>query len=498
MIHLPLHQINTSALLRTYVSDPASIFPAWHDAVTNCMPKPPTKPCVVTGQQVGLFGGPLYTLLKIASARRYAANLSAELATEVRTVFWLEDNDHDAQEASTTWVPAPDGSLQRIAAWDGSGGRTPVSGRTFSAEEIGKVEHGITALDGRFAEETRTRLRNIYAEGRLWTDAFLDVLAPYLSVWNVEVVRGSHIVEQGSHRGLLLSDLEREDIVSAIHTRSALLQSKGFGVQASLPDLLFFLHVDGQRVKLVRTSDGFRSSDGTVWNSADILGLARDFPHRFSPNVLGRPLLQDTVLPTVINVLGVAELSYHAQLVSAYQVANRVQPQARLRHHACLLDAKAERLLDKLGMSATDLFAPWEEVQARALAAEISELASDLDSSMLLEAMMKPYREAAEALDASLVKSVAATRATIQGSLDALAGKLKSAVKRREQERLDRLRFAWWSVFPNGTPNERVAPLAVWEARLGFDVMRTFAEFLSLQDPAHFTIAGPSDLPLTT
>jgi bacillithiol biosynthesis cysteine-adding enzyme BshC len=484
MTHVPLTAIKDSAFLRDYFADATQIFPGnaigvGAPSASYPLDDPPASPCVVTGQQVGLFGGPLYTLLKIRSAAQLAAQYSEALGKPVRTVFWLEDTDHDAAEAGTAWVPASDGTFSRITIREGAG-KTPVSELTFTEDEA-------QLLAG-------YQLPGNYVPGNTWSNAFLELLQPYLEAWNVEVVRGSEVVASGVHADLVRRDVESDEFVRATTDATHTLEQRGYHVQAAVPQMLFFLLVNGERCKLKRDADAFQTIDGHRYSRADLLSILHAEPHRFSPNVLGRPLVQDVALPTIANVLGMAELHYHAQLTQAYPLIPRAQPHAILRHHACLLDARSERLLRKLDMDISQCFAPWQEVEANALRTDVAAALESLDQPEQLAKLLAPYHQAAANIDPTLEKSVLAAKASMEGALEGVKGKIKAAMKRKQSERLEQLRTLWWWVFPDGVLNERMIPLAVLEARLGRESMRSFVELVCMQDRQSLTAIGPSDL----
>ncbi|MGC5198723.1 bacillithiol biosynthesis protein BshC, partial [Aphanothece microscopica] len=169
----------------------------------------------MTGQQVGLLGGPLYTILKIASTAAAARQVTESIGRTVVPMFWLEDNDHDAAEASKASLPAPDGTMTDVHAWDGEQDRMPVWRRSFSATELTILEQALASLTGPFADDCRQDMMQAARIGSTWADVFLSTLAPYLAAWGVLVVRGSTVVRSGLHQPLVLADLDAPGAVEA-------------------------------------------------------------------------------------------------------------------------------------------------------------------------------------------------------------------------------------------------------------------------------------------
>ncbi|MBN9493894.1 bacillithiol biosynthesis BshC, partial [bacterium] len=130
----------------------------------------------VTGQQIGMFGGPFYTLLKIASSVALARELTTTLDMPVVPVFWLEDNDHDAHEAATAVLQQADGFPVGMPFWDGDSPRIPVAQRTFGDDIAERLAPALAILNGQDADNVRAVLTSIYRPGTAWNDAFVQLL----------------------------------------------------------------------------------------------------------------------------------------------------------------------------------------------------------------------------------------------------------------------------------------------------------------------------------
>jgi len=426
--------------------------------------------CVVSGQQIGLFGGPLYTLLKICSAVALAAELRAAHNLPVVPVFWLEDNDHDVIEAGSATLIRADGVLQPIAIAD-QATRTPVSSKTFTAQEIETIQSGLQTISGQFADETRAALSLAYTEGRRWSDAFLDVLQPFLAEWGVLVVRASDVIDSGMHMLIAEKDIHHPGVVrSLVDVASAELHEHGYHAQATANEYSFFVHQNGERHRI----ESLPPMDATL-----------------SPGVLARPIVQDAILPTVASVLGAAEIAYHAQLHEVYRWFGVSMPSIVLRHSTTILDAKTGRLLQKVGRDASFYMRPWQDVE-RDIVASMNDglIPNEASCASHLAALLSPYRSAAASIDATLTGSVESTEAAIRKSMEALQGKMRSALKRVHAEAMDRHRTIAITVWPNNSPQERVIALATWMARLGSEKLRSIVEEACTMERTKHTVIG--------
>lgn len=422
---------------------------------------------VATGQQIGMFGGPLYTILKIASAAARAKELSAEFDVPVIPVFWLEDNDHDAQEASETTVLQGATTLVDIDVWNAAPARTPVWKYTFSEEQTAIITSAASTFSGEFAADTQAQIAEVYAAGNTWADSFLRILQPYIGEWGVLVVRGSELVAQGLHQPLVLADLLKPGTYSGLLNQGTQhLEQLGYPAQAAVAPMLFFKHVDNTRVRL-------EISDIT----ADTIEHAKKSPQDFSPNVLARPLVQDAVLPTVLNILGAAEIHYHAQLKELYAEIGIAQPVVQLRSSATFVDAKTQRHLTKLNMAVTDFLQPYHALEQSIVAQFATDVIPSIESQpQLLHSVFAAYVAAAAEIDVTLQATVSAAEATTKNALFALEGKLRAALKRNNTQTLERVLAVSTMIFPKNALQERIFPLLWWQSRIGTNQLRIIVE----------------------
>lgn len=431
---------------------------------------------VVTGQQVGLFSGPLYSVYKAASAVAVARALSAETGAPVVPVFWLQTEDHDLPEIASTWVPTPRGPLQLALP------ASPEDRRSIAHVALPQAVSGcldqlrdeLLALP--HAAPHLERLARHYRPGATWGDAFAGVLA-----------------ELFAHEGLVILDPRDPALLAAAApvfrgalTRAAEL-AEGLAVQgealaaAGLPaqvhvrpgSPLCFFHPEGAtgpRHRLDCVDGGFRElSRGRRYGSAELLAALEAEPLRFSTSALLRPVVQDTLLPTAAYVGGPGEIAYFAQLGPVYRAFGMepplVVPRARFR----VLEEKTRRLLERLGLQPEDAARPEDELLLRAAGA-----AGEAEGAALAARLLAPFDEALGGLmaehghlDAGLAKAAEKTRATVEMAAGKLAGKIEKAMLHRDRAVVEDVRRLKWALWPNGAPDERVYGLPYFAARHG-------------------------------
>ena len=319
--------------------------------------------CVVTGQQAGLFGGPLYTVYKAAAAIVNAQALEAETGTRCVPVFWLQNEDHDFAEIARSQVLASDDALVNVAVDD-----DPALGlRSVGARPLGlSVEGALATLQDAIeglpeAASTMEQLRRHYTPEASPDQAFRGLIESLFAEHGLLVIDprapGLQAAAASVHRqGFAAADA----ISQVLGTRSEALEAAGFAVQVYVRpgSPLSFVHpdgVDGPRFRLEPCDDpaqwGVCGTSRTV-SRAD----AASWP--CSTSALLRPILQDSWLPTAAYVGGPGEIAYFAQLPPLYAHFGipmpLVVPRARFR----IVDPVSARLLSQLGIRPEQLALP--------------------------------------------------------------------------------------------------------------------------------------------
>jgi bacillithiol biosynthesis cysteine-adding enzyme BshC len=430
---------------------------------------------VVTGQQVGLFLGPLYTIYKAATAVVVARVLAAETGAPVVPVFWLQTEDHDLVEIASCSVPGA-GACETIAAPIEIDNRISIAHRTLPAEIAGCLERLADALgDGGLAQAHLERLRRHYRAGASWSAAFAGVLAELFAPEGLVMIDPRDPALAAVTAPVHACALEQADrIAAAMVARCGELERAGAAVPVHVrPGApLSFFHPDGvlgPRVRLEPAGpDAFAEvGSGCVHERAALLAALRDDPRRFSTSALLRPIAQDTLLPTVAYVGGPSEVAYFAQLGPLYRAFDRTPPLVVPRARFRITDGRTRRLLDRLGLAPRDA-----ELSEEALLARLRPPGFDTAeiSRRLLDPFVAAHGElAARLADAgpAIARALARTRGSVARAVGKLASKVERARLYADVERVDAVRRLRAMLAPDGAPQERTLCLAALAARIG-------------------------------
>jgi bacillithiol biosynthesis cysteine-adding enzyme BshC len=279
---------------------------------------------VVTGQQASLFGGPLYTLLKAITALQLAERLTKDHGVPTVAVFWVESEDHDWDEVRSSTVLDPDAAPRVVALPSRHGEPCPVASiRLDSTITVALDELQAALPPTEFSDELLAGLRRAYTPGAGMADAFAQWLERVLGDRGLIVYDASDPAAKPLASPVFVRELSTPGVTGLLAARAGTdLSTRGYRAQAQANDdsvsLFYFDATSGARRPIHREEGQFAAGDER-FPPAVFADEAAHRPERFSPNVLLRPIVQDTIFPTVSYVAGPNELAYLAQLRGVYE-----------------------------------------------------------------------------------------------------------------------------------------------------------------------------------
>lgn len=444
---------------------------------------------IVTGQQVGLLGGPLFTLYKALTVGKLARWLADELERPVVPVFWLAGEDHDYEEvASVTVLRGSDPVTLRLErpVPDDEG---PVGSLTLPETIVALLDELEELLPPTsFREPLMAMLRETYQPGVSFQDAF----ARLLKRWVPEEV-GLVLIDPADARLKALARplFEREltDWETAHRRLEAVSQmlNERYHVQVQPRPTNLFLLTDHQRIPLDAGPDSFhlRGTD-QVRSRAEVLQLLQEAPERFSPSALLRPLYQDWLLPTLCYVAGPSEIAYWAQLKPLYEWAELPMPLVYPRALVLLVEPRIARWLQRYHLRPEEL----QEEPGRLFHRLVKEqLDGELEEAFeaarqQLRALGARLRPLVERVDPSLGPATEAWATNLEHELDRFRARVLKAGKRQEETLRNQIIRARNSLFPEGVLQERVFSPVYFFNKYGLDLPQRLLHTLSVDTSA--------------
>jgi bacillithiol biosynthesis cysteine-adding enzyme BshC len=420
----------------------------------------PATRVIITGQQAGLFGGPLFTLLKAITTMKLAAQVSRDHRVPVVPVFWIDAEDHDWPEVSHCTVLnsefAP--TTVRLADLPGAGTQ-PIARLTLTDDVHTALDNLQNALpETEFRADVMSALRAAYVPGRSMAGAFGVFLEQVLGPHGLVVYDSSDPATKPLARDVFVRELKEPGHAARLAGRAGeALLARGYHAQATLADgTVSVFHLNAQRAPIRIEGSQAHVGDTSVPLSA-LVDEATAHPEHFSPNVLLRPLVQDTVFPTICYVAGPNELAYLGQLKEVYAQFGIPMPLMYERATATLADSATLRFLTKYDLPLTALRAQDESALNQLLE---SQLPPTVEQSLTAVSSMIDERMAAVAaavpqIDATLEGAVNSTRGKLQHEVQTLHNKVIQAAKRRDDTLRRQFQRAQALTFPLGHPQER-------------------------------------------
>jgi bacillithiol synthase len=452
---------------------------------------------VVSGQQAGLFSGPLYTIYKALSAVKLAGCLT-QRHTRAVPVFWIATEDHDFPEVAKAEFIGRDCKLAEVEVPSELHKEGQPVGRVVIDSSINPVLDRLLELlpSSEFTPDLEALLRDAWRPGRSYGEAFARMMTSLL----------------GRHGLVLLDPLDQRlktlaaplyasaalrahEIATAIEVRSRRLEQAGYHAQVTPSENSFplFMHDNaGARHALIRTTDGkYKAKElDSEYTAEKLATLAASEPERFSPNVTLRAVVQDYLLPTIAYLGGSAEIAYFAQTAEVYRVLERPVTPILPRSSLTMVERHTSRVLERYGLGLADLFAGPENVLSRVveehLGADTANSFTDTEQSV--NQQLDELKEKLHAIDSTLGDALETGRRKINYQLEGLRSRFHRAQMSRDDAAHRQLQRAFDQLFPHKELQERHINVTSLLARHGRYVIDWIYNAINLGSTEHLIV----------
>ena len=453
----------------------------------------PEAVAVVTGQQVGLFTGPLYTIYKALSAVKLAACLSAR-GTDAVPVFWMATEDHDWQEVQRAEVIACDGRLAGAELSHELHAEGQQVGGVLLDESVEQATARLLDLlpSSEFRPDLERILRESYRPGRAFGEAFARMLAALTVPYGLVLLDPTDAALKRLAAPLYSEAARRaEEIAAATDARSRELVEAGYHAQVHTNADAFplFLIEGGARRALSRTEEGRYRAKGTEreWTAEELAAMATAEPERFSPNVTLRAVVQDFLLPTIAYFGGAAEVAYFAQTAESYRVLGRPATPILPRASLTIVERRTGRTLERYGLKLEDFFGGLDPVIARVveghLGADVARALDETDAD--IARALERLRESLRGFDPTLADALDGGRRKIAHQLEGLRARFHRAQMARDRAVLRQLERAATALYPEKALQERHLNITSLLARHGRYVVEWIHDAIDLSTNEH-------------
>ena len=452
-------------------------FGAGHKTIENIARFRSGACAIVTGQQVGLFGGPVFSIYKALSAVKLVFE-ARRLGIDSVPIFWLATEDHDLEEVNQVRIPGAEARLETFTSAAHAKADAPVGTIDFGPEITQTVEPATQLLGD---SEWTDALRDCYKPGENFGSAFARLFARIFNDYGVILLDGSDPELDEIATPLYWNAIDRNsEITQALLTRGNELEGAGYHQQVRVTDssTLLFLIRDGVRTPIQASKNGeFVVGDESIARDK-LVDLAGKQPSSLSPNVLLRPVVQDFLLPTLAYVGGAAEVAYFAQAGVVHENFLGRRTPILPRFSATLVEPKTQTLLEKYQLPAIEAFqgpdALREAIGVRRLPPNLQR--SFDQTTTAVEQSMKTVRESIAQLDKTLVESAENALSKMIYQINNLRARASRAELRQSEVIIRHAEALSNALYPDKTLQEREYPGIYFLAKYGDGMLNGLLE----------------------
>ena len=449
---------------------------------------------VVSGQQAGLFTGPLYTIYKALSAVKLAGCLQ-QRNTKAVPVFWIASEDHDFAEVAKAELIGRDCQLKNVEVTGVLHREGQPVGQVVVDDSIAAVVDQLFELlpNSEFAADMKALVKDAWQPGRGYAESFAMMMTSLLGRYGL-IFLDPLDPELKKLAAPLYSEAAQRapEIAAAIEKRSNELESAGYHAQvlASANSFPLFLHDEqGARHAVVRVENGkYKTKDvEQEYTAEELATLARETPDKFSPNVTLRAVVQDYLLPTIAYYGGAAEIAYFAQTAEVYRVLERPATPILPRSSLTMIERHTGRTLERYELSLKDFFEGLEPVIKRVveehLGANTAKLFVNTEENVNHE--LDRLRRDLESIDPTLASALDTGRKKINYQLEGLRARFVRAQMERDEAVHRQLQRAFDQLYPNKDLQERHINITSLLARHGTYVIEWIFNAINLGSSEH-------------
>jgi bacillithiol synthase len=448
---------------------------------------------VVTGQQAGIFTGPLYTVYKAISAVKVAACFRGRGVNAV-PVFWIATEDHDFAEIAETFVFNRDNSLRKISIAAPETAGLPVGEIVLDETVNQAIEHLFDELPkSEYSEDLENLVRAAYQPGKTVGDAFALMMARLFGEYGLVLFNPLDKNLKRLAAPVYLQAIEKsEEITAALIERNRELEAAGYHAQilvdpTSFP--IFWIDDEGKRHALRRSGDGKLYAKGAEkeFEINELKTLAQTEPWRLSPNATLRNVVQDFLLPTAVYFGGSAEIAYSAQTSEVYRILGRPVTPMMPRASVTVIESRVRRTLDKYNLTMSNFFCRPEGVFPRVVEEFLDSDTARVfaEAEEIINTQLNRLDRTLSLIEPTLAESLARRRPKILYHILALRTKFYHAELKKNETVKNQLETACASLFPHKGLQERTLNATSLLSRHGDYILRWLWNEVDVDTPDH-------------
>lgn len=429
---------------------------------------------IVTGQQLGMYGGPMFTIYKTMTAIILARKYEKQLGRPVVPVFWMADEDHDFDEIA--WIGITGRDDFHKVKYQKDGQNIPVSEERLT-DQLDEFNAAIKdeLFDTDFSEDLWAQLQRHYAKGNSHAEAFAGLINEWFAEEGL-LIAGSNFpfIKKILADNFSQSIEDYEQLFEAIETQSQQLERLYHRQVMNGDSNLFYLSDQEGRQKIHRQENGGWKAGNTTWRHQELIDTIQKHPDQFSPNVFMRPVIQDKLLPTLGYVAGPGEIAYYGQMKKLYEVFDLEMPPIIPRYTATIIESGISRILEKLPFKVCEYEKRIEDLESEFIEQTDTEDIEQVfgEWKEKLDAAAEKPLQVINEIDPTLDGTVGKTVAGFSNELDKLKGRVYRSIKKQEEIQINRIEKIKVNLFPDGGLQERSVSPIYFMNKYGLDIWK--------------------------
>ncbi len=410
---------------------------------------------ITTGHQLNIFTGPLYFIYKIVTAINLAKELKEQYPEyNFVPLYWMATEDHDFEEINHVKVEDKKLTWQKSAA--GATGRL----NTADLEDVLAAYKGYLGISEN-GEKLAELLNKAYGSNQTLANATRELVNGLFATTGLVILDADDRELKKEFSAIVFRDITEQQSFKNISDANAALEKQGYKPQVNPREINFFYMTDHLRERLVEENGIYRVNHTDITFTKETLKIEIDqYPERFSPNVVMRPLYQEVILPNIAYIGGGAEVTYWLQLKSNFDAYHVPFPVLILRNSALLIDSQSARKMHILGIDHKTLFHSPVDLKNEWIKTHVDlELCLE-DERRALTALFDHIKLDAYKIDKTLSQSADAAKTKALKLIYSLEKKMLRAEKRKHVTSLNQIDALKNKLFPSGVLQERVLNIA--------------------------------------
>jgi bacillithiol biosynthesis cysteine-adding enzyme BshC len=424
-------------------------------ATVSCSPKlqqqidawmHPETFTVTTGHQLSLFTGPIYLIYKILHVIRLTEELNKEYPeNHFIPIFWMASEDHDFEEIQSVDIFSKNFTWETEQA--GAVGR-------FDLVGFAELKAQISALFSGQTENEIDEILSVYTGDNL-AQATFQLLHKLFDSYGLLIVDGDDRELKKCFVPTLEKELREQFSYRAVQKTNELVQKEGLKTQVTAREINLFYLSEQSRQRILQVENGFFVEGKGKVTQEDLIEELHLYPERFSPNVILRPVYQETILPNLCYVGGVGEMSYWLQLKGVFDALHLPYPLIQVRSSLLLVEPLVVKKMEKIGMTVESIFEDPTHLKKKYIQENAAQEADFSHLNSLVQLIQQEITQKVAQFDPHLDKYAEAEAVKLQKQMEALQDKLLKLVKQRHETALQTIDQITGKLFPNNGMQER-------------------------------------------